>query len=175
METEERGEAEFPSTEVALEWLRERPQFMEVLGPVRTELEPEVEAQLRKAMRPLDSTELARRAELDGEREVARKAELKAMNDRAIEEANPVSSSLKVIQWQRGRGLFTEGGEAIPDDLAAAALEWIRERDRWVHARRQHVSAARLSIGPSTGDPADRISDTSEFSTAPGFSDLQVG
>ena len=83
-----------------------------------------------------------------------------------------------VLQWVRGKGLEVEGnpGQRIDEDLVSAALEWIRERDRWVHPRKQHVARATLAILPeSAGDAAERIADTSQFATMPGFSDHEIG
>ena len=182
METQQQGVAEFADVEAARQWLAERPQFVEVLGPVQQDLDPLVEKSLRQAMRPLDDAELAKRRELDEEREAARKAELELMNRQAWAESQPISMSgdpsAMVLKWQRGKGLEVEGdpGRRIPADLAAAALEWIRERDRWVHPRKQHVARATLAILPaSAGDAAERIADTSQFATMPGFSDHEIG
>ena len=182
METQQQGVAEFADVETARQWLSERPQFVEVLGPVQQDLDPAVEKSLREAMRPLDESELAKRKELDDAREAARRAELEQMNRQAWAESQPVSmsgdASAMVLQWVRGKGLEVEGnpGQRIDEDLVSAALEWIRERDRWVHPRKQHVARATLAILPeSAGDAAERIADTSQFATMPGFSDHEIG
>lgn len=185
METEEQGVAEFVDAEAAREWLTERPQFIEVLRPVQRDLDPELEASLRKAMRPLDDTERARRTELDEQRDAKRRAQLQSLNQQAVADDNPISGGeiALVLGWERGRGLWVHGDESaeVPKDVAGAALEWIRERDRWAHSRRQHVASARLSIlkaapsagmGPATA--AGLISDTSECAMMPGFSDHEI-
>ncbi|MBL4683114.1 MAG: hypothetical protein JKY37_00880, partial [Nannocystaceae bacterium] len=151
METEERGEAEFPDAEAALAWLKERPHLIEVLRPVQRDLDPDLEARLRKAMRPLDDAERARRDELDQQRDEKRRQGLQAANRDAIAEERPISGGeapLMVLEWERGRGLLVRGDDkaTVPAEIANAALEWIRERDRWAHSRRQLLATATLTI-----------------------------
>ncbi len=185
METEEQGVAEFPDAEAALAWLKERPQFIEVLRPVQRDLDPKVEATLRAAMRPLDEVERARRDDLDQQREEKRRAKLQAMNRQATGEPSPAAGgeTLMVVRWERGRGLWVDGDAdaAVPEEIAGAALEWIRQRDRWAHSRRQHVATATLTIlaGEAAGvmgtrGAAGQISDASEYATMPGFSDHEI-
>ncbi|MEM6991584.1 MAG: hypothetical protein AAF721_13850 [Myxococcota bacterium] len=187
METEEQGVAEFPDAEAARAWLEERPQFIEVLRTVDRDLDPKLEASLRQAMRPLDDTERARRDELDAQRDARRREKLFAMNKQALAEERPITGAggdvMMVLRWERGRGLTRDGQESsvIPDDIAGVALEWIRERDRWAHSKRQHVANATLTIVPASADgmvgaatAAGIVSDTSEFSMMPGFSDHEI-
>jgi hypothetical protein len=152
--------AEFESVDDAEAWLRERPRFIEVLGPPRPGSIPaDDEQRLRSAMRPLDAEEHRAQAQQDernaeairkalaGEEERMRKEfEARRVQNRSADPDRPM-----VIAWERGKGL----ANADPADdrtptakVYEAVKAWVAERDSWVHPRGQYVFSAQVVVWP---------------------------
>jgi hypothetical protein len=159
LKTGQRMLAEFETFDSCAEWLEQRPQFIDVLGPVDEHLDPEGEAQLKKALRPYDTEETAlleaakkkREFELqqvmaaDGETLEQRRAELEASV------ANRGPNDAMQVLWLRGGTLTnTEplDKRSIPEDVKHAVEDWVKERDSWIHRRGQRVSEAVLTVWP---------------------------
>lgn len=176
--------AELPSVEQALAWLSERPQFVQILR-VRTAVPEAVEAELRAAMRPLDAEERALMDQQDDAAEAARQEELRRLQSDAESEAKAVSLAAggadreMELRWTRGEGLSKadpSDTREIPGPARRAALHWLRERDSWVHPRRQHVAAATLRVWPGSipsGNESDRVIE-GDFAPMPGLSDVEI-
>lgn len=190
LQQDRNGTAEFDSVEDAMTWLAARPPFVRVLRLARVTLAADLEAKLHAAMRPLDETERARLHELDEIREHARRQELRRMQRDAAggdapdhrADPDPHADPLRPmsIHWRRGEGMqIAEDGDdrEIPPHVYDAVIEWIRERDRWVHGRRQHVAAAHVVVWPGEvpgGDEADRVVPGGAFEPVPGYSDVEI-
>jgi hypothetical protein len=173
--------AELPSLDDALAWLAERPAFVEVTR-VRTRVPESVEARLREAMRPLDEAEKALQRQQDEAAEAARRAELERMQAEAEAETasgGGAADREMELRFTRGEGLvLADPGDTreITEAARRAALAWLRERESWVHPRRQHVAAATLRVWPASvpsGNESDRVLD-GEFAAMPGHSDVEI-
>jgi hypothetical protein len=184
METGEHQVAEFDSVADATTWLAQRPPFVEVVRVV-TEVDLATETQLREAMRPLDAQEREFIAKADFLREVERKEELSRMQAEAIardgDGGMPALDPAREmgLRWERGQGLM-KSDEQDTREISEAArrvvLHWLRERDGWMHERRQHLAAATFTVWPGSvpsGSESDRIVEA-DFSAMPGLSDLEI-
>lgn len=152
--------AEFESVADAETWLRERPRFVEVLGPARHGAIPSGdEMRLREAMRPLDEEERQAQAQQDlRSAEAIRKAmanEQQRMRQEmeARREANRDADPNRplVVSWERGKGM--RNADPVDDrevtELARkAVLAWVAERDTWVHPRGQYLVNAQVVVWP---------------------------
>jgi hypothetical protein len=173
--------AELPSLDDALAWLAERPQFVQVTK-VRTRVPESVETRLREAMRPLDAAEKALQRQQDEAAEAARRAELERMQAEAEAEtasAGGAADREMELRFTRGEGLVLadpSDTREITEAARRAALAWLRERESWVHPRRQHVAAATLRVWPASvpsGNESDRVLD-GDFAAMPGVSDVEI-
>lgn len=152
--------AEFESVTDAEAWLRERPRFVEVLGPPRHgAIAPADEARLRQAMRPLDDEERQVQAQQDersaeairkalaGEQERMRKEmEARREANRGADPDRPMA-----VSWERGKGLQNAdpADDRAPNEVVRKAIEaWVAERDTWVHPRGQYVVSAQVVVWP---------------------------
>lgn len=152
--------AEFAGVDDAEAWLRERPRFMEVLGPARQgSIAAADELRLRGAMRPLDAEEHLAQAQQDERNaEVIRKAlageqERMRQEMEARREANRSADPNRpmVIAWERGKGLLNAdpADDRTPTDAVHRAVEaWVAERGTWVHSRGQYVVSAQVVVWP---------------------------
>lgn len=169
MEAAEVVVAEFPDTAAAEAWLKERPPFVEVLRMV-TAVDPDVEARLRAAMRPLDDDERARQIELETEAEARRAEEINRLRAEAQPDATDPDRPM-VVRFERARGMFLvdEGDDReIPGVVQEAVRAWIAERDSWVRDRGEQVAAASLTVWPGpvpSGSESDRIAPGGQFVT----------
>jgi hypothetical protein len=153
--------AEFESVDEAEAWLRDRPRFVDVLGPSHPGAIPSAdEARLRQALRPFDDEEHAAQAQQDErDAEVIRKAlavdqermlkEIEARRE-ANKDADP--DRLMTVSWERGSGSLENSDPAddrVPNDTVRKAVEaWVAERDTWVHSRGQYVVSANVVVWP---------------------------
>ncbi len=155
------------SEEQATAWLEARPRFVEVLGVATPGLDPEVNARLRAAMRPLDDEERALMKKLDDaidavarEREEdKRKKEQEAAeaHKKAMLTADP--NRLMEVHWNYDTGFsLTDSADPRPitDDVKAAVLAWVRERDEWVEGRGQIVGDAKVTLWPAIIPPTEK-------------------
>lgn len=151
--------AEFDTLDTCLEWLEQRPQFVDVLGPVDESLSVEGERLLRDALRPYDDEENAlleaARKKRDLELEQARDAEAREAARRRAELEQQIAKRgpndpMQLAWTQRGTLAHTEPLDTrpIPDVVKQAVEAWVAERDGWVHPRGQRVAEAVLTVWP---------------------------
>jgi len=152
--------AEFQSIGDAETWLRERPRFVEVLGPSRHgAIPPGDELRLRDAMRPLDEEEQQAQAEQDERNaEAIRKAmageqERMRQEVEARREANRDADPDRplVVSWERGKGMRNADpadDREVTEAARRAVMAWVAERDTWVHPRGQYLVNAQVVVWP---------------------------
>jgi hypothetical protein len=173
--------AQFESLADAKTWLAERPKLVRVLRVEEPELPPRVEADLHDAMRPFDDEELEAIADVQRKLQQLHSVELRDLQTRAEREAAHVASTSSdppfVLRYEKDRELVhARSGDdrPIPDAVRSAVLAWVKRRNEWVHARRQHVGAAVLTI-PATIDTsidaADAVEVEGEVELLSGFAD----
>ncbi len=175
--------AEFESIGDAESWLRERPPFVEVLGPPRQgALDPADEMRLRDAMRPMDEQERAAQVSQDArDKEAMRKMmeaekarQQKEMDARreAVKDADP--NRLMHVAFERGKGMHNADPideRPVTDAIRTAVLAWVAERDTWVHARGQYVNDAQVVAWPGPipgGNEDDRVQPGGQFNVLAG-------
>lgn len=140
-------------------WLRERPPMMEVLGVIAQSDDPSLHLALRRAVRPLDEDEAAIVKRLDEESERAFAAARMEEERRAQEEAAAYREAMRHADPNRPMQLAwsLEGGfervdpvdeREISDEVRAAILAWVRERDEWVAERGLVVGEAVVTVWP---------------------------
>jgi hypothetical protein len=150
---------EFDDEAATLAFLRERPRFTDVLGVVFEGLSKEQNARLRAAMRPLDDeeiaaeTKIAEAAEKAAEAERAKRAKdaeaAKAAHREALKTADP--DRPMEVRYRFGAGLSLvdpEDPRPINQEVEKALLEWVAERNEWVHDRGQIVGEAKVVLRP---------------------------
>jgi hypothetical protein len=183
MQTGEELVAELDSIDDAKQWLAQRPPFVEVVR-VMSRLDEATEAELRDAMRTLDDDERAWREQADARQEAERRAELQRMQAEALAAeaaAGPGDDPSRPMElaWKRGEGLRRvdpDDDREISEASRRVVAHWLRERDGWMHERRQHVAAATLRVWPASvpgGNESDRILEA-DFAAMPGFSDIEI-
>lgn len=178
LDTGETMVAAFESLHDVETWLMERPKFIEVLGvAVPQDLDEEIEAKLRRLMRPLDDEEKARRDQEYEERLAAIEAQTAEENRQARAASRtgeiPKPGDLMVVGWHEGQGFQNlVDDRAVPVIVQEALKAWVAERNEWLHPKRMHVGAAQISIWPeAVPDGKERIEPGGEFSAVPGFAD----
>ncbi len=175
--------AEFESVGDAETWLRERPRFIEVLGPPRHgAIAPDDEARLREAMRPLDEEERKAQVQQDERSaEVMRKA-LANEQDRMRKEAEARREANRdadpnrplAVSFERGKGMHNADpadDREVPEVARKAVLAWVAERDTWVHPRGQYVVNAQVVVWPGPvpgGNEDDRVHAGGQFNVLAG-------
>ncbi|MBK9265444.1 MAG: hypothetical protein IPM54_37365 [Polyangiaceae bacterium] len=161
MKTGDTSFEEFADEEATAAWLRERPRFTDVLGVVFEGLTREQNDRLKKTMRPLDDEERAAekelaetrakaaeaaRAERAKEDEAARAAQREAQKnlspDRPMEVRYRYDTGLSLTDQDDPRG--------ISDEVRAAVMAWVAERNEWVEGRGQIVGEAKVTVLPGS-------------------------
>lgn len=157
--------------EDAVAWLKQRPDFTEVLGVLSESLSPRQRETMRDSMRPYTEEERTFQAELraeDDRRIMAQMAKEQAeWEQRAKEEmerqleADP--NRPMSIRWHREEGFSAGDGNdprEITDAAKQAILAWIAERNTWVADRNQEVLEAHVEVFLDeipTGREDDRV------------------
>jgi hypothetical protein len=169
--------AEFATLDDAEAWLRERPQFVDVIGTIGALADAD-DQRLRAALRPFDDEERAEIAAQDqklarAEQAALARAQLEAeaaLAERRAELADADPNRPMKVAWVRGVGC-RNGDPADARDVTelarAAVLAWVRERDTWVHPRGQFIATADVVVWPGPipgGDEDDRIQPGGQFS-----------
>lgn len=175
--------AEFEGVGDAETWLRERPRFVEVLGPAsHGAIEPGDEIRLREAMRPLDDEERLAQAKQDERNaEAIRKAMAaeqermrKEMESRRAANRDADPNRAMVVSFERGKGTRNaDPGDdrEVPEVVRKAVLAWVAERDTWVHARGQYVVNAQVVVWPGPvpgGSEDERVQAGGQFNVLAG-------
>lgn len=161
---------ELADEEAALEFLRNRPRFTEVLGVVFEGLTPEQNQRLKAAMRPLDGDEEAAEEALEAKAERAAEAAAEARRKEAEVAAAAHREAMKSADPNRKMEVrYRYDGSITPVDpedtreLSAetrdAIMAWVAERNEWVESRNQVVGEAKITVWPGTlpKPGADRV------------------
>jgi len=177
MKTGEALVACFESEADALQWLRERPAFVDVLGSDPS-LPPEVTMRLKEALRPFDDEERAfveeaTRRHLEAQKAAAEAEQVRATREReARREAmrNIGANAPMVLRWSLEEGLCKNDPDD-PREITQAARRafdaWLEERRSWVPAPKVIVEAL-VTVWPGvvpSGSEEDRIHEGGQFAT----------
>ncbi len=182
LETDEVLVAEFDGIDDALTWLAQRPPLVEVVRVV-SEIDEATETKLRQAMRPFDDDERDFLNKKDFEREMDRRQELRRLQAEATGTSTASGSGdaarPMALMFVRGQGLTktdADDDRDIPEAARRVIDHWLRERDGWLHERRQHLAKATFSVWPASvpsGSESDRILEA-DFAAMPGLSDVEI-
>ena len=161
----------FESVEEGKQWLRQRPQGIDVLGVASHHVPKDVSNELRAAMRPLDDAERTMDQKREEERDAAvqkaaeerrqREAAEAARHAAAIATADP--NRPMQLRWRFNTGLALidpADPRPITDEARAAVDAWIAERNEWVKSRGQVVGDASIEVWPGPipeGKGAERV------------------
>lgn len=155
MKTGESFIATLDNIDDACTWLKDRPEFMEIVTLISQDLSPAQKGRLRDAMRPYDKEELAFQAE-------AREAEEKAAQERMEAEQaewerrqkEHIAAELKAdpnrvmaIRWHEDIGFKAadqHDPREIPEVTQKAIMAWVEERNGWVAAKGHYVCEAHV-------------------------------
>lgn len=159
LKTGETSLQQFPDEAATAAWLRERPQFTDVLGVVFEGLSREQNDRLKGAMRPLDAEEQAAEKKLAETRQRAAEAARVAREreDEAAQKAHVASlknldpNRPMEVRYRYDTGLATgdaNDSREITEEARAAAMAWIEERNEWVASRGQIVGEAKITLYP---------------------------
>ncbi|MEM9463693.1 MAG: hypothetical protein AAGF11_56670 [Myxococcota bacterium] len=174
--------AELPDFEQAEAWLRERPQFIQILGPARDgAMTRGEEARLKEAMRPFDDEEQEVMKEQDRRdaeaiaKMMAREQEAAQKRIEAQREANRHADPNRIMQitWEKEGGCRNsdEADERpVPAVVVEAVAEWVKERNSWVHSRGQFLINAQLAVwpGPLPAGEESRVQPGGQFNVLAG-------
>ena len=172
----ERMLAEFTTLDACVEWLRDRPQFVDVLGPTDEHLSREVDQMLREALRPLDDEEQQLIVEGNRRRlqeltaaDAQRRAD--AEEDAAQAMASLGPDDIMRVVWERGQGVTNAeplDERSVPAVVVEAVTEWVAERDSWVSGRGERLRAASLTVWPGEVPArSERVQPGGQFETEP--------
>jgi hypothetical protein len=170
LQTGKREQKVFESEQQALEFLKDRPKYSEVLGVASHDVPPELNQQLREATRPLDEEEKLldrqRTAALEAEarkraaKEQKRAAEAAAKHHKEIANADP-NRPLEIRYRFDEELSVAEAADTrvITDEAREAVMAWIEERNSWVASRGNVVGEAKVSAypGPLPDGVTDRV------------------
>lgn len=165
----------FESEADALQWLRERPAFVDVLGSDPS-LDPELTQRLKEALRPYDEEEEKYIKEAEQRVMAELKATAEAEQLRAEQERQAKRAALQklganepmTLDWTLAGGLVkTEPDDPreISDAVKSAFDAWLAERKTWVAAPKIIVEA-RVTVWPGvvpSGSEDDRIQEGGRF------------
>jgi hypothetical protein len=170
MNTGEPSLEEFADEESTMAWLRERPRFTDVLGVVFEGLTREQNDRLKATMRPLDAEEKAAEKALAEKRkqEAEALAEKRAREDEvahaahlaAQKDLNPNRPMEVRYRYDSGLSLTDrDDPREISEEVRAAVMAWVNERNEWVESRGQIVGEAKVTVHPGAlpKPGADRV------------------
>jgi len=160
MQTGEPSLEEFADEEATMAWLKARPRFTDVLGVVFEGLTREQNDRLKATMRPLDDEEKAaekalvekRRQEAEVLREKREKedAAAQAAHREAQKNLNPNRPMEVRYRYDTGLSLVDrDDSRPISDEVRAAVMAWVAERNEWVESRGQIVGEAKITVHPA--------------------------
>ncbi len=170
LQTGAREQKPFESEDEALEFLQNRPKFLEVLGVATDEVPHDVNQRLRSAMRPLDEEEkllerqlqqatddlLRERAKERAEKEAAEAVKL----HKEAADADP--NRPMEVRYRYNAELASADQldtRTISDEAREAVNAWVAERNTWVESRGQVVGEAKLTVhaGPLPEGVSERV------------------
>lgn len=166
----DRSPKPFDSVDAAKAWLKDRPKYMEVLGIASHHVPPEVSNELKECSRPLDPEEKIMVQQLDAAEEAAMRKRAEERMKKELAEADKQRTDMKDADPNRPmdvRFTFNAGlsvanamdTRELTEEVRAAAMEWVAERNTWVESRNQVVGDAKLQIypGPLPDGVTERI------------------
>jgi hypothetical protein len=170
MNTGEPSLEEFADEESTMAWLRERPRFTDVLGVVFEGLTREQNDRLKATMRPLDAEEKATEKALAEKRkqEAEALAEKRAREDEVAQAAHRAAQKDLTpnrpmeVRYRYDSGLSLtdrDDPREISEEVRAAVMAWVNERNEWVESRGQIVGEAKVTVHPGAlpKPGADRV------------------
>lgn len=170
MQTGEATTQEFADEEATIAWLKERPPFIDVLGVVFEGLTREQNDRLKSAMRPYDADEKAaekalvdkRRAEADAARDARAREDAAAQSAHREAQKNLDPNRMMEVRYRYDSGLSLvdrDDPREISEEVRAAVMAWVAERNEWVESRGQIVGEAKVTVYPAAlpKPGADRV------------------
>lgn len=158
--------ASMADAEQCIEWLAERPPFIEIVS-VLSDTSPAEQRRLKEAMRPYDAEELALKAAYDKKNAEALQAryaeELALIEQDQGEPADPNADPNRplAVKYEVDEGLrVVDDTRPITEAARAAVMAWIAERNEWVRDKGQIVGEAHLEVYPGPvpdGDESQRV------------------
>ncbi len=150
---------ELSGEEAALEFLAQRPRFVDVLGVVFEGLTPDQNNRLKAAMRPLDEAEQAAEKRLVEAKEAARAAAEAARDKEALISMQAHQAAMKKlgpnepmeIRYRYDTGITPvdpADTRELSEELKGMIMAWVSERNEWVESRNQVVGEAKLTVYP---------------------------
>lgn len=158
MKTGETMIATLDSFEDALEFLRERPEFLEIVS-VLSDTSAADRGRLRDAMRPYSAEERELKDEIAAKHDAAiaeqmRKEmqEAQALADKAMRDAIAADPNRPMsVRWEINEGYSVadpNDPREINDEVKRAIEEWVAERNTWIADRGQFVGEATVQVYP---------------------------
>ena len=173
LETGEMLVASMPDCDTCIEWLRERPQNIEIVS-VLSDVSPAESRRLKEAMRPYDDGELALKEAYDRkahaaameqygkELEIIEGLQKDSKDDSDLDPDRPLS-----VRYEVDGGLtVVDDTRKITEAAKKACLAWIEERNAWVKDKGQLVGEAHLEVWPNDvpeGDESKRVLEGGRF------------
>lgn len=159
LNTGETSFRELESEEAALDFLKDRPRFVDVLGVVFEGLTPDQNNRLKAAMRPLDADEQAAEKKIVEAKAQARAAAEAAREREALESMKAHQASMKKlgpndpmeIRYRFDMGITPvdpADTRELSEELRGMVMAWVAERNEWVESRNQVVGEAKLTVYP---------------------------
>ncbi len=153
------GTQTFGSVDTAKAWLKDRPQFIEVLGVASSHISKDVGDELKACMRALDEEEKQLMQELAKSAEEARRQRAEAMREASLAEAERHRAEMAAADPNRPMDVHyrfdvemslvdVADAREITPEAREAVMEWIKERNTWVESRGQVVGAAKVRVWP---------------------------
>lgn len=157
LKTGEMMVASMPDAATCIDWLKERPPFLEIIS-VLSDCSPADSQRMKEAMRPYDSVERELKARYDQEAaETARAAyqkELEAIQEDqslAAQEMAKLDPDRPIaVKYELDEGLVVvDDDRELTDAAREACLAWVKERDGWIASKGQIIGEAHLEVWPN--------------------------
>ncbi len=173
LETGEMLVASMPDCETCIEWLKERPENIEIVS-VLSDVSPADSRRLKEAMRPYDAGELALKEAYDKkvhaaqmeqygkELEIIEGLQKESKDESDLDPNRPLS-----VRYEVDAGFsVVDDTRALTEAARKACQAWIDERNDWVRAKGQLVGEAHLEVWPNDvpdGDETQRVLEGGRF------------
>lgn len=174
LETGEMLVAGMPDCDTCIEWLRERPQNLEIVS-VLSDTSPADSRRLKEAMRPYDAGELKLKAAFDKKNvqaameQYGKEMELiEGLQKDAKADAGDLDPNRPIsVRYEVDTGLtVVEDTRPLTDAAKKACMAWIEERNGWIKDKDQMVGEAHLEVWPNDvpdGDESKRVLEGGQF------------
>jgi hypothetical protein len=151
--------AEFENADDCRSWLKDRPQFIEVLGVTSSDVPHALQDELRKLMRPVDEEERVFEAKAEAKYQAELESFAEKEKERRAAELEAYKESMKTADparplqatWNREDGVKVSDPydpREVTEAAREAVVAWVRERDTWVERRNQIVDSATVQVYP---------------------------